>query len=83
MDPGSNHFSSTGVTGYIGGDILYALTKAHPEYEYVALVRGAKGSVVATAYPNIRIVKGNLDDATIIEEESAKANIVIGKQFYS
>lgn len=70
------------MTGYIGGDVLYALTKAHPEYEYAALVRGAKAAVVAAAYPKIRIIKGDLDDAAIIEEESAKADIVIGERFY-
>jgi hypothetical protein len=30
---------STGATGYIGGDTLYALYNKHPEYEYTALVR--------------------------------------------
>jgi N-acetyl-gamma-glutamylphosphate reductase len=71
---------STGATGYIGGDVLYTITRAHPEFEYAALVRGAKGAVVAAAYPKIRIVNGSLDDAVIIEEESAKADIVIGVQ---
>jgi uncharacterized protein YbjT (DUF2867 family) len=30
---------STGATGYIGGDTLFALYNKHPEYEYTALVR--------------------------------------------
>jgi uncharacterized protein YbjT (DUF2867 family) len=30
---------STGATGYIGGDTLFALYSKHPEYEYTALVR--------------------------------------------
>jgi hypothetical protein len=30
---------STGATGYIGGDTLFALYNQHPEYEYTALVR--------------------------------------------
>lgn len=71
-------FHSTGATGYIGGDILYTITRAYPDYEYAALVRGSKGAIVAAAYPKIRIVDGTLDDAAIIEEESAKADIVIG-----
>ena len=71
-------FPSTGATGYIGGDVLYAITHAFPGYEYAALVRGAKGAAVSAAYPNVRIVNGSLDDSNIIEEESAKADIVIG-----
>ena len=74
----THHSPSTGATGYIGGDILYSITKAYPDYEYAVLVRGAKSSVVSAAHPKIRIVSGTLDDAAIIEEESAKADIVIG-----
>ncbi|RDL32409.1 NAD(P)-binding protein [Venustampulla echinocandica] len=68
----------TGVTGYIGGDALYALEKAHPEYEYSALVRDSeKGAPVAAAYPKIRLVYGTLDDSSVLEEESARADIVL------
>ncbi|TVY47656.1 hypothetical protein LOCC1_G001798 [Lachnellula occidentalis] len=68
----------TGVTGYIGGDALYALEKAHPEYEYTALVRNSdKGAPVAAAYPKIRLVYGTLDDAELLEKESASADIVL------
>jgi N-acetyl-gamma-glutamylphosphate reductase len=69
---------STGVTGYIGGDILYALEHAHPEYEYSAIVRNSdRGAPVAAAYPKIRLVYGTLDDSALLEEESARADIVI------
>ncbi|KUJ16152.1 NAD(P)-binding protein [Mollisia scopiformis] len=68
----------TGVTGYIGGDALYALEKAHPDYEYTAIVRNSdKGAPVAAVYPKIRLVYGTLDDSELIEEESARADIVI------
>ncbi|TVY33380.1 Uncharacterized protein LSUB1_G007852, partial [Lachnellula subtilissima] len=68
----------TGVTGYIGGDALYALEKAHPEYEYTALVRNPdKGAPVASVYPNIRLVYGTLDDVELLEKESASADIVL------
>jgi len=68
----------TGATGYIGGDALYALEKAHPEYEFTALVRNPdSGAKVVSVYPKIRLVYGNLDDSALLEEEAAKADIVI------
>ncbi|TVY21279.1 Uncharacterized protein LARI1_G000428 [Lachnellula arida] len=68
----------TGVTGYIGGDALYALEKAHPEYEYTALVRSSDtGAQVASVYPKIRLVYGTLDDTELLEKESASADIVL------
>ncbi|PMD35844.1 NAD(P)-binding protein [Hyaloscypha variabilis F] len=68
----------TGATGYIGGDALYALEKAHPEYEYTALVRNPdKGAPIAATYPKIRLVYGTLDDSKLLEEESARADIVL------
>jgi N-acetyl-gamma-glutamylphosphate reductase len=75
-------YCSTGATGYIGGDILYALEKAHPEYEYSALVRDSdKGAPVAAAFPKTRLVYGGLDDSQLLEDEAARADIVIRKQF--
>jgi nucleoside-diphosphate-sugar epimerase len=35
----ANTLSSTGATGYIGGDVLYMITKAHPDLEITAMVR--------------------------------------------
>ncbi|EKD21711.1 uncharacterized protein L3040_004934 [Drepanopeziza brunnea f. sp. 'multigermtubi'] len=68
----------TGTTGYIGGDILYALEKAHPEYEITALVRNSdSGAKVAAAYPSVRFVYGNLESSELLEEECAKADLVI------
>lgn len=68
----------TGTTGYIGGDALYALEKAHPDYEYTAMVRNSdRGALVAAVYPRIRLVYGTNDDTKLIEEECAKADIVI------
>lgn len=70
--------SSTGVTGYIGGDALYALYNAHPEYEYSALIRTKhKAENVQKQYPKLRPVIGGLDDSKLLEEEAAKADVVI------
>jgi N-acetyl-gamma-glutamylphosphate reductase len=69
---------STGATGYIGGDALYALYNKHPEYEYSALIRTEKkGTDVKKAFPNVRIVIGDLDSSAVIEEEAGKADVVI------
>ncbi|KAL1638270.1 hypothetical protein SLS56_000078 [Neofusicoccum ribis] len=66
-----------GVTGYIGGDALYAISKAHPEYEWTCLVRNSdKGALVAKQYPKVRLVYGDLDSSELITEEAAKAEIV-------
>ncbi|KAI1503197.1 hypothetical protein F5X99DRAFT_376153 [Biscogniauxia marginata] len=68
----------TGATGYIGGEALYALNKAHPEYEYALLVRNEeRGKLVSGQYPNARLVYGSLDDASVIEKEAAAADVVL------
>ncbi|KIM94012.1 hypothetical protein OIDMADRAFT_35073 [Oidiodendron maius Zn] len=68
---------ATGVTGYLGGDAIYAILKAHPEYEVTCLVRDEGKSVkVAAAHPQIRIVHGDLNDLKLVEEEAAQADIV-------
>jgi len=57
---------------------LYALYNAHPEYSYTAIVRNSdKGAPVAAKFPKIRLVYGDMDSSTLIEEESANADIVI------
>jgi uncharacterized protein YbjT (DUF2867 family) len=70
----------TGATGYIGGDALEAIAKAHPEYDITCLVRNSdKGAQVAKQYPKIKLVYGDLESADVIEEESKKADIVLSK----
>ena len=66
------------MTGYIAGDALYALHSEHPDYEYACLVRTQeKAEAVKKAFPNVRIVLGGLDDSVVLEEEAAKADIVL------
>ncbi|KAF2120563.1 hypothetical protein BDV96DRAFT_538759 [Lophiotrema nucula] len=68
----------TGTTGYIGGEILNVLYNKHPDYQYTALVRTkSKGEQVTKAFPEVKIVLGDLDDSEILEKEAASANIVI------
>ncbi|KAL4762439.1 uncharacterized protein BDW70DRAFT_166901 [Aspergillus foveolatus] len=67
-----------GATGYIGGEVLHALDNTHPEYEIAALIRSAeKASKVVAAYPRVKVISGNLDDTSIIEEQAKKSDIVI------
>ncbi|KAJ5628615.1 hypothetical protein N7490_010843 [Penicillium lividum] len=67
----------TGTTGYIGGDGLYAISNAHPDWELSALVRSKdKAAVLSSKYPKIRVVHGDLDSSAIIEEEVKKADIL-------
>ena len=69
--------SSTGTTGYIGGDALYLISQKHPDWELTALVRNSdKGAKVAAVYPSIRLVYGDLDSVELIEEEAAGTDIV-------
>lgn len=67
----------TGATGFVGGDALHTIAKAHPEYQITCLVRNSsKGALVAKAYPKIRLVYGDLDSSELIREESTNADIV-------
>lgn len=58
--------------------MLHELYTEHPQYNYVALVRTQeKGKQVQHAFPRVRVVYGELDDANVMEKESAEADIVI------
>lgn len=66
------------MTGYIGGDALYAVANAYPDLEITAIVRNSdKGALVAAQYPKIRLVYGDLDSAQLLIEEASKADIVL------
>lgn len=68
----------TGATGYIGGEVLYALTHAFPSLSITALVRNStKGATVASQYPKIRLVYGDLSSAELIAAEAQAADIVV------
>ena len=70
--------TSTGVTGYIAGDALFAIYAKHPKFEYTALVRTEqKADIIRKAYPSARIVLGDLDDSELLSKEAAKADIVL------
>lgn len=58
--------------------MLHALHAAHPDFEYALLLRDKKkAEQVASAYPKVRIVLGDLDSAPLLEDEARKADIVV------
>ncbi|CAI6333471.1 unnamed protein product [Periconia digitata] len=68
----------TGATGYIGGDALYTIANTYPDLEFTALVRNSdKGAKVASQYPKIKLVYGELDRFDLLTTEAAKADIVL------
>lgn len=68
------------MTGYIGGDAFYVLEKAHPDWEYTALVRSSdKGALLAKKYPKIRLVYGDLNSSQLLEDESMRADVVLSE----
>ncbi|KAL8808823.1 MAG: hypothetical protein Q9200_003989 [Gallowayella weberi] len=54
------------------------MEKSSKKYEVAALVRNSdKGAQVASQYPTIRLVYGDLDSAELLEKEAKKADIVL------
>ena len=75
-------FFVTGATGFIGGDALYAFHEAHPEWDIAALVRNVeKGAKLKQAFPNVRLVTGELESADVLEMEAQKADVVIRRWY--
>lgn len=69
---------STGATGYIGGDVLYALTQSFHSSKITALVRSeSKASLITSKYPSVTPVIGDLDSAASITKEVADADVVL------
>ncbi|KAI1423042.1 nucleoside-diphosphate-sugar epimerase [Xylaria sp. FL1777] len=68
----------TGATGYIGGEALYSISQAHPDFEFTLLVRSEeKAKLVSSQYPKAKFVYGSLDDLEVIEKAAAAADIVV------
>ena len=56
---------------------MFAIAKAHPNWELSALVRSQEKATQVTAkYPQIRTVLGDLDSSDLIEKEVQNADIV-------
>ena len=49
----------------------------HSDWEITCLVRNtSKGAKVASQYPKVRLVYGDLDSTDLIEEEAKNADII-------
>uniref|UniRef100_A0A8H7NEN5 NmrA-like domain-containing protein n=1 Tax=Bionectria ochroleuca TaxID=29856 RepID=A0A8H7NEN5_BIOOC len=74
----------TGASGYIGGDLLDQLTKAHPELTLRVLVRDLNQiDTIRHLYHDVTIVQGSLDDTELITEEATNADIVLNLAAYN
>ncbi|GLA59313.1 hypothetical protein AtubIFM55763_004627 [Aspergillus tubingensis] len=68
----------TGASGYIGGDVLYALKSALPTCQYTVLLRDeAKAQKLSQIYPDVQVVLGDLDASSTLEQQAREADIVI------
>ncbi|KAL2834135.1 NAD(P)-binding protein [Aspergillus pseudoustus] len=68
----------TGATGYIGGDVLYALTQAFRSSKITALVRNeSKAFLITSKFPSVAPVIGDLDSAAQIASEVSEADVVL------
>ncbi|KAJ8521054.1 hypothetical protein ONZ45_g2196 [Pleurotus djamor] len=69
-----------GATGFLGSQFLVDLARELPDLKITALVRAPveeKEKQLKTIYPNLTVVEGVLEDDATIQEQAAKADIVI------
>lgn len=72
------HAFLTGVTGFVGGSVLSALYRAHPEIRITALVRKESDAAkLQSAFPNLSIIIGTLSSLSLLTSNAAAADIVI------
>lgn len=66
------------MTGYIAGDAVFAINEAHPDIDFTFLIRTeGNAAIVRKAYPRSRVIIGELDHYDLLEEESARADVVL------
>ncbi|KAJ5306155.1 hypothetical protein N7508_005170, partial [Penicillium antarcticum] len=74
----ADELSSTGVTGYIGGDVLSQLLPLYPTLTYRILVRTEeKGKQIRAQYPEVQILDGGLSNSAILEQESTNTDATV------
>ena len=68
----------TGISGYIGGQVLHDITRRHPEYQVHGLVRNEDQLQTVTArYPSVQATIGTLDSIDVLKEEASQADVVL------
>ncbi|KDQ14114.1 hypothetical protein BOTBODRAFT_55572 [Botryobasidium botryosum FD-172 SS1] len=65
-----------GATGYIGGAVLLAIKRAHPEFRYTALVRSEKDAAAVQA-TGVSVITGSMDDRDLIASAAASHDITL------
>ncbi|KAE9377570.1 NAD(P)-binding protein [Stipitochalara longipes BDJ] len=68
----------TGVSGYVGGNMMGRLLEKHPEWHVVVLVRNEKQKeIVLARWPQLEVVIGDLDNSALMIQEGSKADVVL------
>ncbi|KAL4899101.1 hypothetical protein BDW74DRAFT_164093 [Aspergillus multicolor] len=68
----------TGVTGFIGGDVLYGLTQTLAASKIVALVRNqSQAAAVTRRFPTVTPLLGDLDSRAEIQQAASQADVVL------
>lgn len=71
---------STGVSGYIGGQVAKAINQNYPNWHQVVLVRSeAQASIIKATWPDVETVIGDLDSHEILVEQGKRADVVLRK----
>ncbi|KAI9700628.1 MAG: hypothetical protein M1836_001995 [Candelina mexicana] len=67
-----------GASGYIGGDTVAHLSRHHPEYHIMLLVRKVTQlDPIKRAFPNVEILQGDLDSHAIHYQHAKWADVVL------
>ncbi len=61
----------------MGGETLHQLVDSGANYTITCLVRGSKVASFSKAYPQVRVVEGDLDDEELLAREAGQADIVL------
>ncbi|KAL4819597.1 hypothetical protein BDW67DRAFT_173426 [Aspergillus spinulosporus] len=70
----------TGASGYVGGDLLYALLSAHPDWEnsITLLLRNTSyATTLKSAYPKINLLFAGHEDKAAIAKAVAEHDLVL------
>jgi uncharacterized protein YbjT (DUF2867 family) len=79
-NPRGPHILFLGSTGYIGASVLDRLLK-HKDHEsftpIILFMRSQKKAVKFEDMCPVKVVMGSLEDTTLLEDEAARADVVI------
>jgi len=68
----------TGITGYIGGQLATDLSRQHPEWQLVGLVRNIEqAQKVVGRLPQVQTVLGDLSSLDLLLDQARKSDIVV------